>query len=322
MENKSFIKKAAGKVKYYFINLFLRNKALAFNTIKGFISIIAVLILYPYIDKYFDDLDRLKDLGNTLEQSINQDEEIIKKLAASNIEEQWCLVKYAYISNDKEISRKYKYEKYNNRFDYTAHVKEYNRNNDTKEYGEYIETAEDGQIVYNGKIKSHTWFDAEIRPFNLVLNYDEDKLLSYINNDKSTAFFKQEDYTMHEKETYNASNGNEHKSFNYTAADGLIRYKQTINNGRTYDKWFYMYPYLEQGIFQPVTVNYLYQGNFYFSLDYRSIIDEVKHNNNTLIFDVKMYKLLFDSYSYGEVLLDSRQRYTYKKCSNIIEKSF
>lgn len=327
MENKSFIKEKLTLIKYHFLKWFLRQPIIALRIISGIISIIALLIIYPHIDRYFDNLEKLDSIGSSIEDSMYQDEEKLKNLDIYGIKEQWCLVKYAYNSENKEISRNYKYENYNNRFDYKAIVKEFNRNDDTEEYGEYIETAKDGQITYNGKIKSRTWFDTVIRPFNLVLNYDKNKLILDIDDNRSKSFFKQESYTIHEKETFNLlAFSNEY--LKYSVVDGIIRYKERHLGYNITDKWFYTYPYLEKGIFQPVVVHHLWSAGdrysgFRNSQDYRSLVIEVENNDNILIYDVKTYQII-PKYGSSDIiyLLDSRQRYSYKKCSDIIDKNF
>lgn len=327
MNNTNFIKKKLDNLKYRFLKLYLKHPIRSVRIISGIVSIIALLIIYPHIDRYFDNLGKLELLGSSFEDSMYQDEEKLKNLDIYGIKEQWCLVKYAYNSENKEISRNYKYESYNNRFDYRAIVKEFNRDDDTEEYGEYIETAKDGQIIYNGKIKSRTWFNTEIRPFNLVLNYDKDKLILDIDDNRSKSFFKQESYAMHEKETFNSS-GYSNEYFIYNAADGLIRNKERYLGHNIADKWFYTYPYLEKGIFQPVTIKHSWSAgggynSFGNSQDYRSLVIEVENNDNILIYDVKTYQII-SKYGSSNIiyLLDSRQRYSYKKCSDIIDKNF
>lgn len=326
MEKTNFIKEKLYLIKYRFLKWFLRQPIRAIRIISGIISIIVILIVYPHIDRYFDNLEKLESLGSSFEESMYQDEEKLKNLDIYGIKEQWCLVKYAYNSENKEISRNYKYERYNNRFDYKALVKEYNRYDDKKEYGEYTETAQNGQIIYNGKIKSHTFFNAEIRPFNLLLKYDDNKLVLDIDEDNSKSLFKQESYTMHEKETFNLLEfSNEY--FKYSVVDGVIRYKEKHLGYNITDKWFYTYPYLEKGIFQPVTVHYSWSvgdrySGFRNSQDYRSLVIEVENNDNILMYDVKTYQIMSKYGSYDAIyLLDSRQRYTYKKCSEMIEKN-
>lgn len=327
MESTNFIKKKLDNLKYRFLKWCLKDPIRSVRIISGIVSIIALLIIYPHIDRYFDNLGKLNSIGSSFEDSMYQDEDKLKNLDIYGIKEQWCLMKYAYNSENKEISRNYKYESYNNRFDYKALVKEFNRDDDTEEYGEYIETAKDGQITYNGKIKSRTWFDTEIRPFNLVLNYDKDKLILDIDDNRSKSFFKQESYTMHEKETFNLLDfSNEY--LKYSVVDGIIRYKERHLGYNVTDKWFYIYPYLEKGIFQPVTIKHSWSvGDRYSGFesfqDYRSLVVEVENNDNILIYDVKTYQII-SKYGSSDIiyLLDSRQRYSYKKCSDIIDKNF
>lgn len=190
MNTTNFIKEKLYRIKYCFLKYFLRQPVRAFSIFSGIISIIVFLIVYPHIDRYFDNLEKLKSLGSSYEESLYQDEKILKNLDIYGIKEQWCLVKYAYNSADKEISRNYKYVSYNNRFDYKALVNEYNRYDDIKEYGKYTETAKNGQILYKGEIKSHTFFSGEIRPFNLLLKYDDNKLVLDIDEDNSKFLFK------------------------------------------------------------------------------------------------------------------------------------
>lgn len=319
MADKNFITKTADKIKYYFVKWYKNSPVYSVLVVTGIISLIIILILFPVIENYFDNIEELESVSSYYEESLYKDEEKLNNLKELSVNEQWCIVKYAYNSADDEILRSYEYKSYNNKHDYTAFVKEFNRYRDTREYGLYTETVKNGSIVYEGTIKSRELFSSDIRPFNVTFYYNNEmNSLLYTDDNKTLPIIRQESYSMKEKETSIIKDLN-NNTFNNSVSEGLLRHRKKSVTFNVFEDWFYVYPYLEYGIFEPVTIAYVWPA-FLYKSKHLSVIDEIEKTDDVIEFVVKTYGVTRkEGNSLNSYIFYSRQRYVYEKCSSLIK---